>query len=459
MPELSRRALLGTGAAAAMGIGLSWKRLTGLDIPGRGDNALTIAINGTAQDAAANKGLLDAFRAQHPDIAVRITPIQGADWSDFFAKILTLVAAGTAPDVVMVATEGTQLFADRLAEPLDDYVKRDQDVMQEFFDDVHPSLIESFMYQGSLFQLPLSWNAANMYISSKAMQKAGLDYPAADWTWDDFHQSLREMKKSATGSFRPFFWTNRIWGGIVPWLYTNDTSFLKPSRFKGGEWLWSQFYPNQKNRSGGFRWEEPNALDAKVIESFEFMQELIAENLASSPVQGGGNELVSRFGEGVIGMTPAGGYWVHGLDQAGMKKDDYDVAYFPRNRTQTHQFGAAGYAIMKASQRKDEAWEWLKFCTSVEGMKITQTNPDSNSARRSHNTTLYEGRGPKHWEIFYGTLDEFPTTAPIPAPPQGAAVETALIKNVLSAVTGSRRGVRNALNNLQRDLELALVKE
>ena len=456
MPDLSRRAMLGAGAAAAVGTGLSWRRLTGLDIPGRGQDALTIAINGTAQDAAANQGLLDAFNAKHPDIKVRITPIQGADWSDFFAKILTLVAAGTAPDVVMVATEGTQLFAERLAEPLDPWVRRDKDAMKNLFDDVHPSLIESFMYQGSLFQLPLNFNAANMYISSKAMQRADLDYPRKDWTWDDFRSDLRAMRKAATGSFRPFFWTNRLWGGIVPWLCTNDTNFLTPERFSGGEWLWNEYYPTEKNRSGGFNWSSANALDPKVVETFEFMQDLIAEGLASSPVQGGGNELVSRFGSGVIGMTPSGGFWVQGLSQAGMEKDDYDAAYFPRNRAQTHSFGSAGYAMMKDSKRKDEAWEWMKFCTSSEGMQIAHTNPDSSSARRSHNTELYKDKGPKHWEIFYGTLDEFPDTQPIPAPPQGAAVETALIKNVLSAVTGSRGGVRRALGNLQRDLDLAL---
>jgi hypothetical protein len=36
-----------------------------------------------------------------------------------------MVAAGTPPDVVNVATEGVQLFADKLAEPLDGYVRRD----------------------------------------------------------------------------------------------------------------------------------------------------------------------------------------------------------------------------------------------------------------------------------------------------------------------------------------------
>lgn len=89
----------------------------------------------------------------------------------------------------------------------------------------------------------------------------------------------------------------------------------------------------------------------------------------------------------MIGITSIGGFTgVHGLSEPVMIKDDYDVAFFPKHRTQQHQFGTAGYAIMRASKHKDAAWEWLKFCVSKDGMKTAQRTPDSNSARRSHNT-------------------------------------------------------------------------
>src|SRR5690349_17373598 len=129
MADISRRALLGLLGAGALGVAASWPRLTARDIPGRDSDALTIAILGTAQDAEARAGLVAAFNEQHPDIPVRIVAIQGQDWSNFFAKILTMVAAGTPPDVCVVATEGAQLFAERLAHPLDEFVRRDAAAM------------------------------------------------------------------------------------------------------------------------------------------------------------------------------------------------------------------------------------------------------------------------------------------------------------------------------------------
>jgi extracellular solute-binding protein family 1 len=459
MTQLTRRGLLagavGVGSLALLGS--QWPRLTGADIPGRHDDSLSIAILGTNQDAAARQSLVDAFTARHPDIPVRLQAIQGTDWADFFAKILTMVAAGTPPDVCVVATEGAQLFAERLAEPLDEFIKRDAAQVQDYFDDVHPSLIEAFMYKGSFYQMPIDFNAANMYFNTGAMRRAGVPYPAADWTHQDFLTMARQMRQAAGSGFVPFYWTNRLWGGIVPWLYINDTSFLTETKSPGGEWLWDRFYPDHKGAySGGFLWEGSNASDPKVAESFEFVRALVEEGLGTSPAQGGGNELVGQFSGGSIGMTPAGGFWVQGLSEAGLTPQDYDVAYFPKWRTQRHQFGAAGYAILKTSERKDEAWEWVKFCTSREGMQLAFPSPNTTPTRRSMcNEALYSQKGPAHWKVFYDTLDQLPC-APIPAPPQQAAVETALIKNVLGAVTGSAAELPAALERLDEDLTRAL---
>ncbi|WP_454296328.1 extracellular solute-binding protein [Salana multivorans] len=446
--------LIGLGVAGAV---VSWPRLTGRDIPGRGQDALTVAIMGTAQDAASRQEFVEGFQALHPDIPVRLVAIQGQDWSNYFAKILTMVAAGTPPDVVSVATEGTQLFASRMAYPLDEFVQRDKEEVRNYFEDVAPALVEAFMYKGSLFQLPEGWNAANVYYNTTALERAGLSRPADDWTVQDFFSVARQMREAASGNFVPFFWNNRLWGGVVPWLYINDTSILTEERAPGGTWLWDEFYPAETWRGGGPLWERADALNPRTIESFELLQELVSEGLAANPAQGGGNELVALFSTGAVGTTPAGGYWVEGLHQSGMANEAYDVSYFPKMRSQRHQFGAAGYAIMETSERKDEAWEWIKYSISVDGMRIAHPKPDSNLPRKSLNDELYgAGKGPEHWEVFYDTLLKFPTTGPIPAPPQQAAVESALIKNVVGTITSNPNGVVRGLETMQRDLELAL---
>ncbi|MBO9705673.1 MAG: extracellular solute-binding protein, partial [Arthrobacter sp.] len=235
--DITRRAALGALGVGVVGVtAASWPRLTAADIPGRGDNSLSIVIQGTKADAAAREKLVADFNKVHPEIKVKVQAIQSVDWKDFFVKLLTMVAAGQSPDLVYVATEGTQLFAERLAEPLDRFVQRDASVLQEYFDDVHPSLVEAMMYKGSLYQLPLDWNAANMYFNTSALKKAGLELPPADWSHLDFRNMLSSMKQANGSDFTPYYWTNRLFGGVVPWLYVNDTSFLKETKASGGRW-------------------------------------------------------------------------------------------------------------------------------------------------------------------------------------------------------------------------------
>ena len=83
--QITRRTALGALGAGIIGASVaSWPRLSGTDIPGRGDNSLSIAILGTAADAAARQRAIDAFSRIHPDIKVKVQAIQAVDWKDFF---------------------------------------------------------------------------------------------------------------------------------------------------------------------------------------------------------------------------------------------------------------------------------------------------------------------------------------------------------------------------------------
>ncbi|WP_432174051.1 extracellular solute-binding protein [Streptomyces sp. Tue6028] len=464
--HLTRRALLrygayGAGAAALTGTAACWDRLTGADIPGRDDGSLVVATLGSAFDPAAVRALREGFRSVHPDIALRVNAVQAVDWSDFFAKILTQIAAGTAPDLVYVATEGVQLFARQLGVPLDRWVRRDAAELREYFADVHPALVESMMYEGSLHQLPVEFNAADIYLNKQVLARAGTGLPPADWTRDDFTALLRRMKKSSDSHFTPYFWTNRLWGGVVPWLFANGTNLLAESKAPGGDWLWDAFYPaaERRGRGGGFRWTTPQATDDRVAEAYDYLASLIRDDLCTRPEGGNGSNLVGVFSTGRVGVTPAGGFWAGGLHLAGMKAADYDVQYFPRWRTRRMQFGAAGYAMLRTSTKQDEAWEFIKYAARKDTLtrlfRANQTTP----ARRSMLTAeRYRESGPAHWQVFYDTLDRFPDTGPIPAPPQVAEVEQVLLKHTGTALASSG-AVRPALRRMQDDLETAMERD
>lgn len=457
--RLSRRDFL-----KVTGAGLTGAALLGAAGCGDGDTGqapsttaegkVRIALFGSREDAERREKLIPPFKEKFPKVDVEYVPIEAQDWEAFFSKVLAMIAAGNPPDLTFVATEGTHLFAgEGLAVPLDDYVKRDKDEMQEFFSDVHPSLIEAMMYEGSLYELPIDFNAANMYYNTSVLEEAGIDRPEGSWDKDTFYDITREIAQKTKFGYA---WVNRLWGSWTPWIFANDSNLLAESKASGGEWLWDTFYaddPAAEGRGGGYQWGEPKANDPANVEALEFMVELTKEGLSPKPELGGGSAVQGFFTSGQVGMTPAGGFWAGGLNNAGMKPGDFDVQYFPKWKIQRHLFGTAGYVLMKDAEDKDLGWEYIKYLSSKEAMVIDLGGNATTPTRRSMMTAeRYEPTGPKNWEVFYNTLDEFPNTAPIPAPPEANPMTNILTKQTSLAMS-MEQTPRQALDGMQKQFE------
>lgn len=415
---------------------------------------LVIAFNGT-EVSSSLKQLAGDFEKLYPGVSVKIVPYPAPDWNGFFSKVLTQLAAGVQIDAVDVATEGVQLFASEgLALPLDSYVKKDQAALKSFFDDVHPVLVEAMMYQGSLFLLPTDFNAGNIYYDTSLFDKAGIMRPGDTWDQQDFINVVKHWtNQSAVG----WDWVVRLWGSWSSWMYANDANLLTEGKWGGGSWLWKAFYPTLMagSDSGGWKWGEPTANDPAVVEALQFMFDLKKEGIAPQPDVGGGGELQGLFASNKIATTIGGGFWAGGLHSAGMKGNAFDVQYFPKWKVQKHLFGTAGYAILKKSKNPDAAWEFLKYITSPNSISLlvgAKAGNVSTPTRRSMLTAAaYAETGPKHWQVFYDTLDKFPNTTPIPAPPYYEALNTAFIQRTTQALSSG--SAKAALDGLQSDLE------
>lgn len=457
--SMSRRGLLRAGAATAAvaGVGGLASACSSGSSSSSGSKVLKVSVFADQSSADKLSKAAATFEAAHPGVKVKFTGTSGTDWNDFFSKLLTQIAAGNAPDIASVATEGLQLFAAKgLAEPLDDYVKRDASELKSYFADVHPALVEAMMYQGHLYELPTDFNAGNMFYSTSLLESAGVGQPAADWNKDDFYNIAKKVSAGG-GNTVGYDWVVRLWGSWTSWMYANGGNLLTEGKWDGGDWLWNTFYPNDPaaaHRKGGWRWGDPTANSAPVIESLDYMIQLQKEGLSPKPDIGGGNTLQGLFASNKIGTAIGGGFWAGGLHNAGMAQGSFDVQYFPKWRTQRHLFGAGGYGIFKSSKNKDLAWEFVKTLVSAKNLDLLFPGNVTTFPRRSMMTAeRYAANGPKNWHVFYDTLTQFDNTAPIPAPPYYNAMAIALNKRTTEAMSSGN--AKSALDGLQSDLETA----
>ena len=406
--------------------------------------------------------ILGPFKDKNPGIELEFISVTGIDHEEVASKILSMVAAGESIDFGYSATEALQLYAGQgLAAPLDDLIQRDSAELQDFFSDVHPSLVQAMMYEGSLYELPFDFNAANMYFNTKLYEEAGVEAPPAEWTKDDFLDIARKItKKDASGQTTVFGygWTNRLWGSWMPWIFVNGGNLFNQEEAPGGEWLWGSFYKDDSaaaGRGGGYRWITPTANSKPVVEALELVVNMTKEGIAPAIELGGGQTLQGFFADNKLGMTPAGGFWAGGLANAGFENGSFDVQLFPKWVNQRHQFGTGGQWISLASEHKEEAWAYSKFRVSKEGMGLWYgangiiTTP---SRRSMLVETAFEKTGPAHWQVFYDTLDKHPDTAPIPAPPISNPMTTLFTSYTGKAMTGELEP-QQAMDELQKELE------
>jgi len=391
--------------------------------------------------------------------SLRVTAVNGTDWNDFLAKVLTQVASGDVPDIITVATEGQQLLTSKgLLTPLDDLVTANLSDLHAYFSGVHPALVESAMYEGHLYALPDSFNAGSMFYSTDLFAEAGLSRPAADWSMDDFHASAQSLARLGGGTYA-FDWVVRLWGSWTSFLAANGGNLLEEGRYAGGDWLWkgAAFSDNPvgvAGRTGGWKWGDPTANSAAAVEALQYVIDLQESGASPSPDVGGGNTLQGLFASGRIGMTIGGGFWAGGLHNAGMADGSFDVVQFPAWRTSTSLFGASGYGIFDSSPHKDLAFEVVKLMVQPEAFDALWPGNITTPAQRSLMTAeRYSTTGPEHWSVFYDQLDG---AVPISAPPYYNALATALNQRTTQAVSSGN--AKDALDGLQADIEAAAAQ-
>ncbi|MGL5008994.1 MAG: hypothetical protein ACRC6I_03875, partial [Paracoccaceae bacterium] len=139
-----------------------------------------IAGFGGSDPAVVNK-LLNEIMAEEikaAGIEVEYTPVDG----DFSQFILNALSAGTAPDLFYVDVFWSDsIFSANQAVPV-----RDQAVA----DVMLPNLAAAFTRDGVLMGVPKDFNTLAVHYNKDIFNDAGVEYPDADDTWDDFQTKL-----------------------------------------------------------------------------------------------------------------------------------------------------------------------------------------------------------------------------------------------------------------------------
>ncbi|MFF5077373.1 ABC transporter substrate-binding protein [Actinoplanes sp. NPDC000266] len=380
-----------------------------------------------------NKATADAFTAAHPDTKVSLTPVTGENWGTYYANVATLIASGKRPDLMVISGEGAQfVHANKLIKPINEYLDSDAEA-KTITGDIAQGLIDGFTVKGDVVTLTYGWNDMVVYYNTDVFKKAGVEPPKADWTWDDFAATAKKLtadtNKDGKTDRYGFTWaSNEIFPGIMPWVANANGNLTSDDVCQA------------------------TADTPQVNKAVTFLNKLITDGVAPAPMPM--SDVFTRFQNGQVAMFGAGRWPIGTFLPAGFTA--FDIQLYPKGDTYKTVFGGAGYPILKSSKNPDLAWEYQKFTVSEDIEKQYVGTPekpgDSIPSRRSIAQTIAKtGVPPANSDLFYDSIDKYPTLVPYPAPAKYSAFESTVLRH-LQLIFAGETPVADGLKAMQSEL-------
>ncbi|MCI5650453.1 MAG: extracellular solute-binding protein [Fusicatenibacter sp.] len=132
---------------------------------------------------------LEEFNKKYPGVKVDVE-YQGYD--GYHDKMFTQLAGGTAPDLFQYNPENMPevVEAGKLL-CLDEYVE--SGLLN--LDSVSEGTVADCMIDGKLYGIPMSTQTVCIIYNKTLFEKAGVECPADDWTWDDYDRIVQELSE------------------------------------------------------------------------------------------------------------------------------------------------------------------------------------------------------------------------------------------------------------------------
>ena len=168
------------------------------------------------------EGAMDKWNTENPSIQVVVEVIP-----EYWVKIPSAFSAGTAPDIIYnTITETTSTFAELgMYLALDDYVENSSVVNPEDFVE---GIWNAGVWNGSTWVIPYNWSDIGIVYNKEMFDSAGIAYPKAGWTWDEFLTTAQALTQ-APDQFG-FYVDTWPYMSIFPFILANGGQVLSEDK-------------------------------------------------------------------------------------------------------------------------------------------------------------------------------------------------------------------------------------
>lgn len=374
--------------------------------------------------------IIEMFEAENPDIQVQLEPVGSGD---YYARILTQVAAGDPPDLLQIGDDAVPMFVDRGAFlPLDDFI-----ASAEYPLDVSiylPGVMEPGKWNGVQYLLPKDFSPMAIYYNKKLFDAAGVPYPQEGWTWDDLLATAQQLTVAdANGNVTQ-------WGIQLPGPWTTGFEYWVAAA--GGRLI------SEDGATFIGYMDSPEVQNAVQFYADLYNKYKVAPPPADMNAFGGGN---SEFDNGTAAMRLFGRW-----PQSGMKRNpniDLGVAPLPAGAERAGVLFWGGFGISALSDNPEAAWRFLRYYTGKEGAEVWKdwALPTVASVAESSGLSTDPLEG-----VWLNELNHLAPRAYVFTPYWGQTADPALRRVLESVILDPNANVAELLTTAAQDAQAAL---
>jgi len=252
-------------------------------------------------------------------------------------RILTQIAAGTAPDIFYVGSEWAPRFmSEGVLLPLDGYITAEDKA------DFVPALLDAFTWEGKLYGLPKDFSVLGLAYNKQLFTAAGLDPDKPPTTWAELESYANTINTTL---------------GIPGLVQGTDIPRWLPFVYQnGGEFLTANF-------------NESLATDTNTVASLNWWAGLYGSTWFSAADVGAG-WVGEAYGMNKTAMAVTGNWAIPYI-----KEDFPEVwadtgwAVMPMGTENATMAFTVSLSIWEGTENPEAAWKLIDFMTSYDGQK------------------------------------------------------------------------------------------
>jgi ABC superfamily ATP binding cassette transporter, binding protein len=347
-----------------------------LDVDYEITETLKVGITADAREKELIEGLIEGFNEIFPNVTIQPEVIQGTNYTSALSSYYQadLKNPGTMPDILwMSSAESFPLIEEKLFLNLDPYINAELERDSEFLDAFYPEMwkLGQQNFDGAQYLIPRSADRVVTHINKGIFKAANVDMSKVKngWTWQDFLDTCETIRK--------YFDENGMTGQYVIDAYINWEAVMYPIFLSNGCSVFDE------NNQLVVNSEEGRAALNMMNELVEKRYVAPLNSSAQANYEGGQGAMMFH-------SAPASKFY-------NLLGEDYDLVTFPLIGDQPKiGTGVPGYCIYNKTQKRDLAWQFLKYMVSEDGQnafaKAGATNPPIRKDMADPKTNLW-GQG------------------------------------------------------------------